>query len=254
MSISTNLPHLSTQQKPFFSQTELDTLLSHNLPKHVAIIPDGNRRWAIHHNEPYITAYTKGAQTLITIALAAKEIGIPVLTIYSFSTENWKRSQQEAEMFLQLFDTHLSFYAQSLVESDIRLHFIGNTSALPPFLQKTIEHVTMVTAPGKALDIVFALNYGGRDEIVRAIKKVISTQNQDISEQTISQSLDTAKWPDPDLVIRTSGEQRLSNFLLWQSSYAETYTDPTLWIDFSPHNFLSAIKEYQSRTRRRGGN
>jgi undecaprenyl diphosphate synthase len=242
------------QDGPFFSQDELHSIQVR--PKHIAIIPDGNRRWAGDHNLPFVNGYLEGAQTLIKVALAAKELGISVMTVYSFSTENWKRPKDEIETLMKLVDIHLRFYADSLVNTNIRLHIIGNIEKLPKFLQETIEEVSEKTATGTALDLVLALNYGGRDELVRAFRKLITLypdRPHEISEEEISKTLDTFRWPDPDLVIRTSGEQRLSNFLLWQCSYAESYTDSALWPDFSPHHLLRAVAAYQTRSRRRGG-
>jgi undecaprenyl diphosphate synthase len=243
------------KEGPFFSKAELSSL--NNPPKHIAIIPDGNRRWAHEHNVPYVKGYLEGAQTIKEIALAAKELGINVLTIYSFSTENWKRPPEESSTVMRLFDIHLKYYAESLSHAGIRLHVIGDILNLPKFLQTTIKNVCQKTASGSSLDLVFAMNYGGRDEIVRAFKKLFTLYHEGklptISEETISKALDTSLWPDPDLIIRTSGEQRLSNFLLWQSNYAEVFIDPVLWPDFTPKNLLNATLSYQSRKRRGGG-
>jgi undecaprenyl diphosphate synthase len=246
------------QEGPFFSDDDLLSLNCGRKPRHVAIIPDANRRWAQAHCLPFVNGYLEGAQTLIRTALAAKEMGIPVVSVYSFSTENWKRPKDQIQMLMQLFDVHLNFYADSLVKADIRLQIIGDVAQLPLFLQKTIVEVTERTASGKSLDLVLAMNYGGRDELVRAFRKLAAMYRdenlKEISEETVSEALDTHHLPDPDLVIRTGGEERLSNFLLWQSFYAEVYTDPAQWPDFSPHHFLRAILAYQSRTRRYGGN
>ena len=240
---------------PFFSKEELNSLT--HPPKHIAIIPDGNRRWSHEHNVPYVKGYLEGAQTIKEIALAAKELSIPVVTVYSFSTENWNRPPEETSTMMRLFDIHLNYYAESLSHAGIRLHVIGDILNLPKFLQTTIKKVSQETASGSSLDLVFAMNYGGRDELVRAFKKLVTLYHEGklptISEETISKALDTYLWPDPDLIIRTSGEQRLSNFLLWQSNYAEVFIDPVLWPDFTPKNLLHAILTYQSRKRRSGG-
>ena len=235
--------YFAPQEGPFFSTEDKESLLV--IPKHIAIIPDGNRRWANDHNVPFINGYLEGAQTIIKTALAAKELGVPTLTVYSFSTENWKRSEDETSTVMRLFDIHLNFYAESLVQADIRFHVIGDIEKLPLFLQSTIKNVMQKTSHGSSLDLIFAMNYGGRDEIVRAFRKLCSLHSKgelpSISEDVISKALDTHLWPDPDLVIRTSGEQRLSNFLLWQCNYAEVYTDQTLWPDFSPPTPSSSI-------------
>jgi undecaprenyl diphosphate synthase len=253
----TTLKDLAPQEGPFFTDADLVSLHGTLKPRHVAIIPDANRRWATAHCLPFVNGYLEGAQTLIRTALAAKEIGIPVLSVYSFSTENWKRPEEQIQMLMQLFDVHLTFYADSLVKADIRLQIIGDVERLPLFLQKTIGKVIEKTASGKSLDLVLAMNYGGRDELVRAFRKLATMYRdediKEISEETVSRALDTHHLPDPDLVIRTGGEERLSNFLLWQSFYAEVYTDFAQWPDFSPHHLLRAIITYQSRTRRHGG-
>lgn len=247
----------ATQEGPYFSEDDFACLQTANLPKHIAIIPDGNRRWAGEMQMPYVNGYIEGAQILIRTALAAKELSIPVLTAYSFSTENWTRPEDEISLVMKLFDVHLNFYAASLVKANIRLHIIGDIARLPLFLRETIERVTQQTASGTSLDLVLAMNYGGRNELVRAFRKLAALyQNgsvSSISEETVSQALDTHPWPDPDLIIRTSGEQRLSNFLLWQSSYAEVYTDAVHWPKFTPQHLLQAIVAYQTRRRRHGG-
>ncbi len=256
-SLRSNLRELAPQEGPFFTEADVESLQYSRLPKHVAIIPDANRRWAQAHCLPFVNGYLEGAQTLIRSALAAKELGISVLSVYSFSTENWKRPEDQIQMLMQLFDVHLNFYADALVSSDIRLKIIGDVERLPPFLQKTIDEVVAKTSSGKSLELVLAMNYGGRDELVRAFRKLATMYRGDdikeISEESVSQALDTHLLPDPDLVIRTGGEERHSNFLLWQSFYAEVYTDPSPWPDFSPHHLLRAVTAYQSRTRRYGG-
>ena len=256
-SLRSRLQKVAPQEGPFFSESELSALQQERIPKHVAIIPDANRRWAQDHCLPFVNGYLEGAQTLIRTALAAKELGIEVLTVYSFSTENWKRPEDQVQMLMQLFDVHLNFYADSLVDSDIRLQVIGDIARLPPSLQKTIEVVTEKTSSGQSLALVLAMNYGGRDELVRAFRKLASQYQGDtlseISEEIVSQALDTYRLPDPDLLIRTGGQERLSNFLLWQSFYAEVYTDPAQWPDFTPRHLLQALLTYQTRTRRLGG-
>lgn len=257
ISLRSQLQKVAPQQGPYFTESDLASLHSRPIPKHVAIIPDANRRWAQDHCLPFVNGYLEGAQTLIRSALAAKELGIEVLSVYSFSTENWKRPEDQVQMLMQLFDVHLNFYADSLVSSDIRLQIIGDIARLPPFLQKTIEEVTAKTASGTSLALVLAMNYGGRDELVRAFRKLAAQYHSDniaeISEEVVSQALDTYRLPDPDLLIRTGGEERLSNFLLWQSFYAEVYTDPAQWPDFTPRHLLQALQSYQSRNRRFGG-
>jgi undecaprenyl diphosphate synthase len=243
------------KKMPFFTREEKLSL--HVIPRHIALITDGNRRWATEHGESYEMGYLMGATRLIETTLAAKELGIPVLTFFSFSTENWKRSDEEVTMFLDLMNAHLLHYAEALSNQDIRLHVIGDHEKLPIYLQDTIKAVTQATSNGKSLDLIFALNYGGRDELVRAVRKIIEQHDRGeldtIDERAITQNLDTHPWPDPDLLIRTSGEQRLSNFLLWQCSYTEHYIEPAYWPDFSTKHLLSILHTYQMRKRRCGG-
>jgi len=238
----------------FFKNEEIELLSKKPLPQHVAIIPDGNRRWAKRQSQPILSGYLQGAQTLIKTALAAKEMGLKELTMYTFSTENWKRSPDEIDLVMELLDIHLNHYTQCLVNASIRLFTIGNTEKLPSFLQKTLKKITKATEKGTSLDLILALNYGGRDELIRAFKKVTSNEPKNfvITEKEISQALDTAQWKDPDLIIRTSGEERLSNFLLWQSSYSEMYTEDVNWPDFTPHHLFRAVYAYQARKRRLG--
>lgn len=227
------------------------------LPRHVAIIPDGNRRWSKKHGKPFYAGYLQGAFTLIRTAFLAKELHIPVVTVFSFSTENWKRSPREQAFLWELFIAHLKWYEQQLIESGIRIDTIGHIDALPKPLQETLIEVKKATSHGSELTLVLALNYGGRDELVRTCQKLIqlkmSGQISDIDETTITSHLDTHLWPDPDLLIRTGGEQRLSNFLLWQSSYSELYIDPDFWPDFTTKNFIQALHVFQNRSRRHGG-
>jgi undecaprenyl diphosphate synthase len=245
------LPPLPDQKIPFFTKEQLQTLKHAPIPFHVAIIPDGNRRWAREHKNSLVDSYLAGAQSIIRTTLAAKELGISALTIYSFSTENWRRPKEEIDLSMFLFDRHLSFYAPFFIEKQIRLHVIGNLEPIPPFLKETICSISKEMVEKSTLDLILAINYGGRDELVRAVSSLLES-GRDVSEETISQALDTAPWPDPDLVIRTGGEARLSNFLLWQSSYAELYTEQLQWPDFSPCHLLQAVIAYQERARRKG--
>jgi undecaprenyl diphosphate synthase len=253
----------STVQKMIFPSpkeiffTPHQRALLHTVPSHVAIIPDGNRRWATLQGETVAYGYLHGATRLLETALAAKELGVSVVTFFSFSTENWKRSAGETDIFLQLLNLHLLHYAEALKDKKMRLSFIGDIEKMPLFLQETMDKVTELTSQNHAFDLVLALNYGGRDELVRAFRKMSQDQKtgilDTINEELISKYLDTARWPDPDLLIRTAGEQRLSNFLLWQSFYTENYIEEAYWPDFSSEKFLQALQTYQERRRRRGG-
>ncbi len=242
---------LSDQKSPFFTKEQLQAIKHAPVPSHIAIIPDGNRRWARKNTRSLTDSYLAGAQSIIRTTLAAKELGISALTIYSFSTENWQRPQEEIDLSMFLLDRHLSFYAPSLIEKGVRLHVIGNLEPIPLFLQETVKRISAETKGKSALELIFAINYGGRNELVRAFSKLLDS-GVTVSEEAISEALDTAAWPDPDLIIRTSGEKRLSNFLLWQSSYAELYTERAQWPDFLPCHLLQAVTAYQERVRRRG--
>lgn len=244
-----------------FSKEEFEDLRSRPVPRHVAIIMDGNRRWvkkqlsgAMHLHG----GHWAGANTLTTIVEAASELGIKVLTVYGFSTENWGRSSEEVEALLEILHSYLELNCQKMVDQNIRFHPIGDLSPFSIELQRTIKETSLATERGKGMDFVIALNYGGRDEIRRAIQKIVGKvmegtfTKEAISEETIASHLDTAPFGDPDLLIRTSGEKRISNFLLWQLAYAEVYLTETLWPDFTPRELLKAVLDFQQRQRRIG--
>ena len=209
------------------------------MPNHIAIIMDGNRRWAEARQLNYIYGHRRGAENLIRILIAARSLGIKTLTVYAFSTENRNRSKAEITALMRLFDLYLKKYTSLLREKEVKLGVIGNIAACPTFLQNRLARTCEVTAKGNKINLVLAINYGGRDEIIRAVKNIIVDYDQnklkqkDITEKCFSRFLDTAAYSDPDLIIRTSGEFRMSNFLLWQMSYAEFYATDVLWPDFS---------------------
>jgi undecaprenyl diphosphate synthase len=246
----------STINKTINSFEELDL---NNIPKHIAIIMDGNRRWAKKNNLPTMMGHWEGAETLTNIVKAAVEMGVKVLTVFAFSTENWSRSSKEIEMLMNFFEIYLMYQSRFLQKEGVRLEIIGDVSKLSDKLKKTLVEAKKKTAHGKKLDLVIAINYGARDEIKRAFEKMIKDYDEkkiskeNITEDLLSKYLDTAKWEDPELLIRTSGEKRLSNFLLWQVSYAEIFNTDVLWPDFTKKKFYEAIVEYQSRARRMGG-
>ncbi len=229
------------------------------IPRHVAIMMDGNRRWAKRQNLPPIAGHWKGAETISSLVTDAAEIGVRVLTVYSFSTENWNRSPDEIEGLMNLLKVYLQKEKPRMIKEGVRLNTIGDTSRFPKDVKEILEETKRETSTGKKIDLVLALNYGARDEIRRATLSIVDDvlngklEKSAISEESISRYLDTANWKDPELVIRTSGETRLSNFLLWQLSYAEIYITATLWPDFSKHDFLEALIDYQNRQRRHGG-
>ena len=229
------------------------------LPVHIAIIPDGNGRWAKKRAMPRSIGHREGANTLKKIVKFCNKIGIKHLTFYAFSTENWSRPKSEVDSLMSLLLELLKDTDKELGESDIRISVIGNISGLSLELQKEINRVVKSTAKNRGLNLIFALNYGSKDEIVLAIKRIaekIKSENikiEDIDEKTIAKNLYTSGIPDPDLLIRTSGEKRISNFLLWQLAYSEFWYTDVLWPDFRQEDILEAILEYQKRNRRFGG-
>jgi len=242
-----------------YSKEDLSLIDPIFMPCHVAITMDGNRRWAKKRKKSIGFGYRQGAEQLEIIVRASVELGIKALTVYAFSTENWKRAKQEVEMLMNLLEMYLSNKREVLRREGVCVHTIGDLSRLPINLQKQLAEINHVTQNGDQIDLILALNYGGRDELRRAILKICEAvqkeqlQWSEITEQTISSYLDTARWPDPELLIRSSGERRVSNFLIWQSSYSEIVVLDTLWPDFSPKDLLQAVVKYQWRQRRFGG-
>jgi undecaprenyl diphosphate synthase len=223
-------------------------------PKHVGIIMDGNGRWAEMRGLPRFEGHKRGAERAKEITDAASSIGIEVLSLYAFSIENWMRPEEEVSVIMELFESTLKREFLNFMKEGIRFRAIGNRDKLPENIKEIIRTAEQATAKNNKLILQCALSYSGRDEIIRAFRKIINDglNAGDISEESINKFLDTAGTPDPDLIIRTSGEQRLSNFLLWQSAYSELYFTNTLWPDFTKEEFLEAIQEYQARDRRFG--
>lgn len=248
----------SLAQEKIYSEKRLLTLNPLRIPKHIAIIMDGNRRWASRRGLLPIAGHMRGADTLVQIVRAASELGVEVFTVYAFSTENWKRNPVEVEALMKLFKTFIAKQKDSMIKEGVRLDIIGDTSRLPTDVKDSFDDVIQATKGGSKFNLVLALNYGGRDELKRAVSAIVddclsSKLSKDaINEELISSYLDTSKWQDPDLLIRTSGENRLSNFLLWQISYSEVFLTDVLWPDFSEQNLLEAILEYQKRELRIG--
>jgi undecaprenyl diphosphate synthase len=229
------------------------------IPSHVAIIMDGNRRWATRQGLPGIMGHWKGADTLFKIVRAASELGIKTLTVFSFSTENWRRSREEVDALMHLFKVYLRKEREGMIREGVRLDVIGDLSGLPSSVLDELELSRSCTAHCSKINLVLAINYGGRDDIRRAFVAMMedydkgALSKQEISEKLISNYLDTARRPDPELLIRTSGERRLSNFMLWQLCYSEFYHTDVLWPDFDEHALLQAVREHQLRQRRLGG-
>lgn len=232
------------------------------IPRHVAIIMDGNGRWAKKRNLPRIMGHKAGSESVKNIVRTAREINLEVLTLYAFSTENWKRPSVEVQGLMTLLKTYLKSEQQSMLDNSISLRCIGELEKLPADVQKILTEVIQETAPQDdekpGLILNLALSYGSRAEIVRAARnmaeKCVSGQfdPEDFSEQLFASHLYTVGLPDPDLLIRSGGEARLSNFLLWQLSYAELYITETMWPDFKGDNLIEAIRNYQDRERRFG--
>ncbi|VAX28329.1 Undecaprenyl diphosphate synthase [hydrothermal vent metagenome] len=226
-----------------------------NIPRHVGVIMDGNGRWAQLRGLPRVEGHRKGAERTKELIKAAQEVGIDVLTLYAFSLENWQRPDDEVTTLMELLQLYLTKELKDLIMEGIRFRVIGDRAKLPLVIQGIITEIEERTSANKGLTLVTALSYGGRDEILRAVKKAIAggIGADEISEETFEVLLDTSGLPAVDLIVRTSGEKRLSNFLLWQGAYAELYFTETLWPDFTREEFLCAMQDYQRRERRFGG-
>ncbi len=241
------------------SECDLSLLDFQKSPRHIAIIMDGNRRWAKQRGLPPMLGHWEGAEVLTDVVRAASDMGVKTLTVYSFSTENWLRPEPEIQGLMNIFELYLIRKREQMVQDGVRLDAIGDLDRLPDAVQKAFYDTKKATAHCHKINLVLAMNYGGRDEIRRAVKKIANLHKQgelsedQITEELIASQLDTAPFGDPELLIRTSGELRISNFLLWQISYSELYTTNVLWPDFSPKTLFEAILAYQARSRRKGG-
>ncbi|MBQ1726852.1 MAG: di-trans,poly-cis-decaprenylcistransferase [Treponema sp.] len=224
------------------------------LPAHIGIIMDGNGRWAKQRGQIRTAGHEEGLKRAKEIAKAASDLGIKYVTLYAFSTENWKRAKSEVGFLMNLIHTHLLKELKFYKENSIRVRLLGDITGLPAIIQKDILETEKDTKDFTGLTICLAINYGGRDEIVRSIKKMIKEgiPEQEITEGTVSSHFDFPELPDVDLLIRTGGEQRISNFLIWQASYAEFLFTKTLWPDYNKEEFYNNIAEFQKRTRRFG--
>ena len=231
----------------------------HNIPEHIAIIMDGNGRWAKKRKMPRIKGHYEGMQTIKKITRAANDIGVKYLTLYAFSTENWSRPEQEVNYIMNLPVNFLKTFLPELIERNVKVETIGFTDDLPASTMKAINHAKEKTAQNDGLKLIFAINYGGRAEITDSVRRMFDDmiergqKSSDITEETINNYLMTSQYPDPELLIRTSGEQRISNFLIWQISYSEFIFDQKLWPDFDEEELKNCIKIYQKRQRRFGG-
>ncbi len=232
-------------------------VLTRPLPQHVAIITDGNGRWAQKRGLPRIVGHRQGIKAVRDIVEEAGRIGLKYLTFYSFSTENWKRPREEVQGLMSLFEEMAIKEAESLVKNGVRLRVMGRIEELPQGVQDAMRYVEDKTKEGKTLNLTLALNYGGRAEILDAVSKLFLEKgpkfdNGQLTEEEFRNYLYQPDLPDPDLLIRTSGELRLSNFLLWQVAYSEIWVTKVLWPDFKPYHLLLAIRDYQKRQRKFG--
>ena len=228
------------------------------VPNHIAIILDGNGRWAKKRGMPRSFGHVKGCENLEDICEVAKELGVKYLTVYAFSTENWKRSKEEVDGLMKLFRNYLKKCIKISQKNNMRVKVIGDITAFDSDIQESIEKLEDFSKDFTDLHFQIALNYGSRDEITRAVNRMLEDQKAGkletpVSEDTISDYLDTAGIPDPDLIIRTSGELRLSNYLLWQLAYSEFYFTDVPWPDFKKEELVKAIEKYNERDRRYGG-
>src|ERR671914_706832 len=228
------------------------------LPRHVAIIMDGNGRWATLQGKSRLEGHRRGKTSVRVIVEMSPKLGIPFLTLFAFSTENWLRPHDEVHALMGLLETYLIAEQPKMMRYGIRLKAIGDRDRLPVNVRRTLEDVIELTHRNKRMTVVLALSYSGRDEIVRMVNKLTGKilagefQSVEIDEEIVSAHMDTPDVPDPDLLIRTSGEMRISNFYLWQIAYSELYVTPTLWPDFREKEYLEALLAYQRRRRRFG--
>jgi undecaprenyl diphosphate synthase len=236
----------------------MDRLGKTNLPRHIAIIMDGNGRWAQNHSLGRIAGHRKGAESVRKVVEACRRIGISCLTLYAFSSENWSRPEREVNALMTLLEKYLKSEVKVMMKNNIRLRTIGDTAALPQKVRTILGDTIEKTAGNTDMTLILALNYGSHDEILEAVRKLAEQASQgkidaaEITEERFSEYLYTKGIPDPDLLIRTSGEYRLSNFLMWQMAYTEFYFTDTLWPDFREEQLIEAILEYQRRERRFG--
>lgn len=236
----------------------IDRFKGGEVPAHVAIIMDGNGRWAKKRGLPRKFGHREGAKVFRKITRHAKKIGIKYLTLYAFSTENWKRPKDEVDAIMELFDKYLD-EVRDFVEDNIRVCFIGDRTRLAEALQKKMKSVEEDSKDFDSMTLILAINYGGQDEITRAVKRIAERiksgeiSDDEITPELIEKNLDTKEFPPVDLLIRPSGEQRLSNFLIWQTAYAEYVFSDILWPDYKPADLEDAVYEYMKRNRRFGG-
>jgi undecaprenyl diphosphate synthase len=229
------------------------------IPRHIAIIMDGNGRWASSRGFPRMLGHQAGAGSVRTVLTEAARLGVEVLTLYSFSLENWKRPREEVEALMRLAITYFEGECEEMIRTGVRLRILGRREGLPEDVLASMDRVCTATAHNRVITLCLAMNYGARAEIADAAKAIArdvsagTLRPEDVDEAQVAQRLTTVGLPDPDLLIRTAGEMRISNYLLWQISYAEIVVTPTLWPDFGVASLRDAIREYAARTRKFGG-
>ena len=227
------------------------------LPDHIGIIMDGNGRWAKQRSLPRTAGHKEGLETAKRIIKILSDLGLKYLTLYTFSTENWKRAQEEVSFLMNLIKSHLKKEYDFYRENGIRVLHCGDLEGLPIDIQEETSSVIKDTAEYKGITVILAINYGGRDEIIRAVRRLINNNKENsmetVTEDSFANYLDVPGIPDPDLIIRSAGEQRLSNFLIWQSAYAEYYFSPVLWPDWGRDEIMKALLHYRNRNRKFGG-
>lgn len=228
--------------------------MPNKVPYHICFIVDGNRRWARKRGLPTFMGHKRGVRRIEEIVNYAQDLGIKIVTIYAFSTENWRRPKKEVSYLMKLFESFAIDKIESADERGMKIRILGNLQGLPFSLQKVLKKAVKLTSKNQKIIVNIAINYGGRDEITRAFQKLaaLKIKPQEITEDLINRNLDTVGLADPDFVIRTSGEQRLSNFLPWQATYSELYFPKVYWPDFDKKQLDTAIKEFQKRQRRLG--
>ena len=253
--ISASVSELSTLHEDDLKQR----ILTRPIPRHVAVIMDGNGRWATTRGLPRVAGHGEGVKSVRAVVRAAGELGIEFLTLYAFSSENWKRPHQEVSTLMTLLERSIERELPELMERNVRFRVIGRADGVPARVGERINRLIETTSRNTGLTLLMAFNYGGRDELVDAVRALAREvqsgrlRPEDIDEVRVSSALYTDGIPDPDLLIRTSGELRLSNFLLWQVAYTELWMTPTLWPDFRKPQFFAALEEYARRHRRFGG-
>lgn len=249
---------LLNSQTPWGRMSLIEKINKTNIPQHIAIIMDGNGRWARQQGEERIFGHHEGVNSVREIVEAAAEVGVKYLTVYAFSTENWNRPKEEVDALMELLVATISIETPQLHKNGVKLEAIGNLESLPEACYNELQESIKMTSDNTRLTLILALSYSSKWELTNAVKQIAARVEKgelkasDITEESINAHLCTSKYPDPELMIRTSGEHRISNFLLWQLAYAEFYFTDTLWPDFRKEDFYNAILGYQNRERRFG--